>query len=248
MSCSEAAADLFNLCALTSASLIDEADQDTTCINDHSGCLKQRRQTGTQQKRGKKKIMYCGINVTLSVYLIPRPTGSLSQSCDFYPFLLGWKMSSLKLIAQNYVSKMTAGLKQTINNGNTTTGCLALFIQSWWLISYLEFISCCAINELWLKEASPSVFLNDSAWVTTVKKINSFTCSVCCDWTTNHIFSLSQSSETLHRVEEMDKAKTLNLSQVFHNLEKCISFVSKVLPFNTDKASFTDGQLISATY
>lgn len=105
----------------------------------------------------------------------------------FYPFTLGWKTSSSKLIAQNYVSKMTAGLKQTINNGNTTTGCLALFIQSWWLISYLECISCCGINELWLQEAFPSEFLNDSAWVTTVIKINSFTCSVCCDWTTNHV-------------------------------------------------------------
>lgn len=84
MRCSEAAAaDLFNRCAFTSANLIDEADQDTTCINDHFGCLKQRRQRGTQQKREKKKIMYCGINVTLFVYLIPRPTGSLSQSCDF---------------------------------------------------------------------------------------------------------------------------------------------------------------------
>lgn len=192
VSCSEAAADLFNLCAFTFANLIDEADQDTTCINDHFGCLKQRRQRGTRQKREKKKIMYCGINVTLFAYLIPRPTGSLSQSCDFYPFPLGWKTSSSKLIAQNYVSKMTAGLKQTINNGNTTTGCLALFIQSWWLISYLECISCCGINELWLQEAFPSEFLNDSAWVTTVIKINSFTCSVCCDWTTNHVSPLTK--------------------------------------------------------
>lgn len=187
MSCSEAAAaDLFNRCAFTSANLIDEADQDTTCINDHFGCLKQRRQRGTQQKREKKKIMYCGINVTVCIFNSEAHRISESELW-FYPFPLGWKTSSSKLIAQNYVSKMTAGLKQTINNGNTTTGCLALFIQSWWLISYLECISCCGINELWLQEAFPSEFLNDSAWVTTVIKINSFTCSVCCDWTTNHV-------------------------------------------------------------
>lgn len=82
-------------------------------------------------------------------------------------------MPSLNLIAQKYKTEMITGLKQGINNPeNATAGCFALFIQSRWLIFYLECVGGCAITETCLKEAFPSVVVNDSAYVTTMKKIN----------------------------------------------------------------------------
>lgn len=82
-------------------------------------------------------------------------------------------MSSLKLIAQNYKTKIITELKERINNPESATaGCLGLFIQSRWLIFYLECVGGCAITETCLREAFPSVVVNDSAYVTTMKKIN----------------------------------------------------------------------------
>lgn len=57
-------------------------------------------------------------------------------------------MSSLKLIAQNYKTKIITRLRQKINiPENATAGCLGLFIQSQWLIFKLECVGGCAITE-----------------------------------------------------------------------------------------------------
>lgn len=82
-------------------------------------------------------------------------------------------MSSLKLIAQNCKTKIITVLKERINNPeNVTAGCLGLFIQSRWLIFYLECVGGCAITEMCLRVPFPSVIVNDSAYVTTMKKIH----------------------------------------------------------------------------